>query len=71
VYIFYPDQTQSHHIQEVYSTNIMPGTVAEAPKDPIGYADADGQVRRKPSTFRSWISKEPGAEFPPEKGRYV
>jgi len=49
----------------------MPGTVAEAPKDPIGYADADGQVRRKPSTFRSWISKEPGAEFPPEKGRYV
>lgn len=45
--------------------------MSEAPKDPIGYADTAGQFKRKPSTFRSWISSEPGAEFPPEKDRYV
>lgn len=33
--------------------------------------DSDGQFRRQASKFRSWISSEPGAEFPPEKDRYV
>ncbi|GAB7345147.1 hypothetical protein MBLNU457_3538t1 [Dothideomycetes sp. NU457] len=45
--------------------------MSETPKDPIGYADTSGQFKRKASTFRSWISSEPGAEFPPEKSRYV
>lgn len=45
--------------------------MSETHKDPIGYADTAGQFKRKPSTFRSWISSEPGAEFPPEKDRYV
>ena len=34
-------------------------------------ADKDGRFRRPDSKFRSWISSEPGAEFPPEKDRYV
>lgn len=35
------------------------------------HADSDGQFRRKDSVFRSWVSRSPGAEFPPEKDRYV
>ena len=30
----------------------------------------DGEFRRKPSSFRNWISSEAGARFPPEAGRY-
>ena len=29
-----------------------------------------GEFKRGQSQFRNHISKEPGAEFPPEKGRY-
>jgi putative glutathione S-transferase len=32
--------------------------------------DKSGEFKRQTSVFRNWISKEPGAEFPPEKGRY-
>ncbi|KAF2083582.1 hypothetical protein K490DRAFT_76450 [Saccharata proteae CBS 121410] len=32
--------------------------------------DKTGEFKRQQSVFRSWISNEPGAEFPPEKGRY-
>jgi hypothetical protein len=35
------------------------------------HADQDGQFRRKDSSFRNFISRKPGAEFPPEKDRYV
>lgn len=31
----------------------------------------DGTFKRPDSTFRSWISSEPGAQFPPEKDRYA
>ncbi|MCJ1448768.1 MAG: hypothetical protein MMC23_009286 [Stictis urceolatum] len=34
-------------------------------------ADTDGQFRRKPSAFRSHISRAPGSPFPPEKDRYM
>jgi hypothetical protein len=33
-------------------------------------SDKSGEFKRQQSSFRSWISREPGAEFPPEKGRY-
>ena len=36
----------------------------------LAWADKSGEFKRKPSAFRNWISKEPGAEFPPEKDRY-
>ncbi|KAJ6036684.1 Glutathione S-transferase omega-like 2 [Penicillium herquei] len=32
--------------------------------------DKSGEFKRQKSVFRSFISREPGAEFPPEKGRY-
>ncbi|KAI9871120.1 MAG: S-glutathionyl-(chloro)hydroquinone reductase [Pleopsidium flavum] len=32
--------------------------------------DKSGEFKRGQSAFRSQISKKPGAEFPPEKGRY-
>ena len=35
------------------------------------HADDDGKFRRAASQFRSWISPDPSAEFPTEKGRYV
>jgi putative glutathione S-transferase len=30
----------------------------------------DGAFKIKESSFRQFISRQPGAEFPPEKGRY-
>lgn len=35
------------------------------------HADADGHFRRKASSFRSFVSRDPSAEFPAEKDRYV
>ncbi|OCK83604.1 hypothetical protein K432DRAFT_390280 [Lepidopterella palustris CBS 459.81] len=32
--------------------------------------DKTGEFKRQPSVFRDFISNEPGAEFPAEKGRY-
>lgn len=32
--------------------------------------DQTGEFKRGQSSFRNFISKEPGSEFPPEKGRY-
>ncbi|KAK4165259.1 putative glutathione transferase omega [Cladorrhinum sp. PSN259] len=32
--------------------------------------DPSGEFKRQQSSFRNFISKKPGAEFPPEKGRY-
>lgn len=32
--------------------------------------DKTGEFKRQVSSFRNFISREPGAEFPPEKGRY-
>lgn len=44
----------------------------EVPKPDVrSVADKDGHFRRQDSKFRSWISSEPNADFPPEKGRYV
>lgn len=34
------------------------------------WAGKDGAFDRQPSQFRNVISKQPGAEFPPEGGRY-
>lgn len=33
--------------------------------------EKDGAFKRPVSSFRSWISNEPGAQFPAEKDRYV
>lgn len=32
--------------------------------------EADGSFKPKPSDFREFVSKKPGAKYPPEKGRY-
>lgn len=40
-------------------------------KEDRGPADKDGHFRRQDSSFRSWISSASGADFPPEKDRYV
>jgi len=32
--------------------------------------DKSGEFKRQASVFRNFISRESGAEFPPEKGRY-
>lgn len=34
-------------------------------------ADKDGHFRRKESQFRDWVTPDPNAHFPAEKGRYV
>ncbi|KAL8963167.1 MAG: hypothetical protein Q9193_000536 [Seirophora villosa] len=42
----------------------------QAPKSITDWASKDGAFKRAPSHFRNVISKQPGAEFPPEKHRY-
>ena len=34
------------------------------------WADKSGEFKRGQSQFRSHVSRQPGAEFPAEKGRY-
>ncbi|RYC59333.1 hypothetical protein CHU98_g6860 [Xylaria longipes] len=36
----------------------------------VAPGDKSGEFKRQASSFRDWISDEPGAKFPPEKGRY-
>jgi glutathionyl-hydroquinone reductase len=38
--------------------------------DWVNPADKSGEFKRQQSVFRNWISREAGAQFPPEKGRY-
>ncbi|KAL4787877.1 glutathione S-transferase [Aspergillus varians] len=38
--------------------------------DWVNPADKSGEFKRQASAFRNWISREAGAEFPPEKDRY-
>ncbi|KAM3123749.1 hypothetical protein ACQ2H7_002974 [Candidozyma auris] len=40
------------------------------PIEVLKFADKDGAYRRLPSQFRNSISREPGAEFPPDLNRY-
>lgn len=35
-----------------------------------GINDKAGEFKRQVSSFRDFISREPGAKYPPEKGRY-
>ena len=48
--------------------------MGEAPKDHADFskiAGPDGRFKRPDAAFRNWISSESGAQFPPEKDRYV
>ncbi|KAI9780247.1 MAG: S-glutathionyl-(chloro)hydroquinone reductase [Geoglossum umbratile] len=38
--------------------------------DWVALGDKSGEFKRGQSTFRDFISKKPGANFPPERGRY-
>ncbi|OJI99118.1 hypothetical protein ASPVEDRAFT_123807 [Aspergillus versicolor CBS 583.65] len=38
--------------------------------DWVNPTDKSGEFKRQASVFRNWISREPGAQFPPEKDRY-
>lgn len=52
-------------------TNICPKTGNPAKiTDWVNPADKSGEFKRQQSVFRNWISREAGAQFPPEKGRY-
>lgn len=52
------------------TSNTKPASINNEGQTSGHYSGKDGQFNRKPSVFRNWISKKPGAEFPPEKNRY-
>ncbi|KAE8403503.1 glutathione S-transferase [Aspergillus pseudonomiae] len=52
------------------STRSMSTGNADKITDWVSRNDKSGEFKRQTSAFRNWISREPGAEFPPEKGRY-
>ncbi|KAM3424515.1 hypothetical protein BST61_g6518 [Cercospora zeina] len=47
-------------------------SVSETPKEGKFSVkiDKSGEFKRQTSSFRNWVSKDPDAEFPAEKGRY-
>ena len=49
----------------------MTTTETQEKEKKTDYADKDGHFRRKPSQFRNFVSSDPNADFPAEKGRYV
>lgn len=52
----------------------MAPSTADNPEDKDVYKfnfEKNGTFKRQVSSFRSWVSTEPGARFPPEKDRYV
>ncbi|KAL2159423.1 hypothetical protein VTH06DRAFT_2428 [Thermothelomyces fergusii] len=53
------------------ATKDTPGASASSKiTDWVKPGDKSGEFKRQQSSFRNWISREPGARFPPEKGRY-
>lgn len=48
-----------------------PFTLTENQRQQESYQNSNGEFVRKDSTFRNFISKEPGAKFAPEKDRYA
>lgn len=40
------------------------------PRDSLAETSKTGEFQRRDSAWRRWISREEGAEFPPESGRY-
>jgi glutathionyl-hydroquinone reductase len=52
-----------------FPTDVQSG-VASKITDWVRLDDKTGEFKRGQSVFRDFISKKPGAEFPPEKGRY-
>lgn len=52
--------------------NIFKRALSNTPQklEILKFADKDGSYRRQASTFRDFISREPGAKFPPEADRY-
>ncbi|KAK5111912.1 hypothetical protein LTR62_004644 [Meristemomyces frigidus] len=54
------------------AVDTTPPKPTDAPPNHIkDFADKDGHFRRTASAFRNSISSAPGADFPPEKDRYV
>ncbi|KAK6835422.1 hypothetical protein RU639_002216 [Aspergillus parasiticus] len=52
------------------STRRMSTGNADKITDWVSRNDKSGEFKRQTSIFRNWISREAGAEFPPEKDRY-
>ncbi|EIT76006.1 glutathione S-transferase omega-like 2 [Aspergillus flavus] len=52
------------------STRSMSTGNADKITDWVSRNDKSGEFKRQTSIFRNWISREAGAEFPPEKDRY-
>ena len=76
-----PPQTATLHGHRVYLTSAYERTANEKLKknkkiqaskitDWVLPNDKSGEFKRQASVFRDWLSTEPGARFPPEKGRY-
>ena len=59
--------TRRHtHAKSIALDKMEKGTKAKPQK----WADKTGEFKRKPSTFRNWITKDGSSGFPAEAGRY-
>jgi len=66
-----PIQMRWHQHGNAHSRTRL-ATFANIPKNATnGFAEKDGQFRRKPSAFRNFISSDPNSEFPAERDRYA
>ncbi|KAJ3466031.1 hypothetical protein MRS44_006689 [Fusarium solani] len=63
-----PTTTPNFNIQ--FSNQIRMASTDFKVTDWVKPGDKSGEFKRQVSSFRDWISREPGAQYPPEKGRY-
>ncbi|KAJ5561037.1 Glutathione S-transferase/chloride channel C-terminal [Penicillium sp. DV-2018c] len=56
-------------LSSTYSRNMTSG-ITNKITDWVKPDDKSGEFKRQQSVFRNWVSREAGAQFPPEKGRY-
>ena len=60
----------SSHLTVLLPSQATNTTTPAKITDWVKPGDTSGEFKRQQSSFRNWISREPGAQYPPEKGRY-
>ncbi|KLU82027.1 glutathione S-transferase Gst3 [Magnaporthiopsis poae ATCC 64411] len=64
------NHTNGHSLLSPREAQVRMTSSAGKITDWVKPGDQSGEFKRQVSSFRNFISREPGARFPPEKGRY-
>eukprot|EP00529_Nitzschia_sp_RCC80_P021604 CAMPEP_0113483156 /NCGR_PEP_ID=MMETSP0014_2-20120614/23289_1 /TAXON_ID=2857 /ORGANISM="Nitzschia sp." /LENGTH=395 /DNA_ID=CAMNT_0000376695 /DNA_START=71 /DNA_END=1258 /DNA_ORIENTATION=+ /assembly_acc=CAM_ASM_000159 len=67
---FTSSQSSSSSSSSSTTTTRLFSTPSTKARDSLAETSKTGEFQRRDSAWRNWISREEGAEFPPETGRY-